>query len=275
MSTTKIIVCCHKPDIFKSDNIYIPIHVGKVLSKYDLGIQDDATGDNISSLNSHFCELTGLYWAWKNLKRTDYVGLCHYRRYFAFHEHTILSTPCCIKRSYEFKDLDLNIPNMDKLFAKYDIILPMREVYQYSIAIAYSADHISDDLKTLKEVIAEKYPDYIPSFDFIFRRNNKFSPYNMMIMRWEDFQKYCKWLFDILFELSARINIDNYNPVQTRIWGYLGERLLNVYVYKNKMKPKYYPVYLINDTKKRISIFRLLNQYIRREISFNVSKPLK
>lgn len=85
MSTTKILVCCHKPDNFKNDEVYMPIHVGKANSKYELGIQGDDTGDNISKENPHFCELTGLYWAWKNMQPVDYIGLCHYRRYFNFH----------------------------------------------------------------------------------------------------------------------------------------------------------------------------------------------
>ena len=41
MSKIKILVCCHKPDKFMSDNVYMPIQVGKVNSKFDLGIQGD------------------------------------------------------------------------------------------------------------------------------------------------------------------------------------------------------------------------------------------
>ena len=47
-----------------SDDIYLPVHVGKK-GKTDLGYQGDDTGDNISDKNTNYCELTGLYWAWK------------------------------------------------------------------------------------------------------------------------------------------------------------------------------------------------------------------
>lgn len=81
---TKILVCCHTNDIYKSDEQYFPIHVGKEISDKIINIQGDNTGDNISDKNKSFCELTGMYWAWKNLPKSDYIGLCHYRRYFDF-----------------------------------------------------------------------------------------------------------------------------------------------------------------------------------------------
>ena len=63
-----------------TDNVYLPVHVGKE-GKEDIGFIGDNTGDNISTKNANYCELTGLYWAWKNIS-ADYIGLCHYRRYF-------------------------------------------------------------------------------------------------------------------------------------------------------------------------------------------------
>ena len=82
----KILVACHKSDtaIYQND-IYMPIQVGKALhANVELGFQCDNTGDNISEKNDSYCELTAIYWAWKNLKDIDYIGLCHYRRYFDF-----------------------------------------------------------------------------------------------------------------------------------------------------------------------------------------------
>ena len=66
------------------NDVYMPLQVGKALSDVDLGVQGDDEGDNISTKNPNYCELTGLYWAWKNLKDADYIGLAHYRRYFDF-----------------------------------------------------------------------------------------------------------------------------------------------------------------------------------------------
>lgn len=81
----KILVATHKLYWMPTDSVYIPIQVGKV-GKANLGYLTDDTGDNISAKNVHYCELTGVYWAWKNLK-CDYIGLCHYRLYFGYDKY--------------------------------------------------------------------------------------------------------------------------------------------------------------------------------------------
>ena len=80
-----ILVATHKPDKVYQDSIYTPIHVGKSLSRFKEEMKNiigDDTGDNISTKNPYYCELTAIYWAWKNLPNTRIKGLCHYRRYF-------------------------------------------------------------------------------------------------------------------------------------------------------------------------------------------------
>ena len=66
------------------NDLYIPIRCGAVFDKRDnVTMLGDDTGDNISEKRVSFCELTVLYWFWKNVK-ADYVGLCHYRRFLSF-----------------------------------------------------------------------------------------------------------------------------------------------------------------------------------------------
>lgn len=77
----KIIIASHKKYKNSCEEMYIPIQVGAEGKEKIEGYIQDNTGENISSKNPYFCELTGLYWAWKNLD-ADYVGLVHYRRYF-------------------------------------------------------------------------------------------------------------------------------------------------------------------------------------------------
>lgn len=82
MAKIKVLVCCHKATYVPNDDVYLPIQVGKANSKIDLGFQGDDEGKNISEKNFSYCELTAVYWAWKNLKDIDYIGLCHYRMIF-------------------------------------------------------------------------------------------------------------------------------------------------------------------------------------------------
>ena len=77
----KVIVAAHKKYQMPENEMYIPVQVGAEGKEKIEGYTQDNTGDNISSKNPYFCELTGLYWAWKNLD-ADYKGLVHYRRYF-------------------------------------------------------------------------------------------------------------------------------------------------------------------------------------------------
>ena len=110
MKTAKIIVCCHKQDVMATQEPYLPIHVGKMLSSADLDIQSDAEGENISAKNRSYCELTGMYWAWKNLKNVDVIGLCHYRRYFDFHGQCDKVMPETPFKTEDFKKMDLSVP---------------------------------------------------------------------------------------------------------------------------------------------------------------------
>ena len=71
-----IIIATHKKYQMPADSMYIPLHVGAEGKKdetgkeLNLGYVKDNTGDNISKMNPSFCELTGLYWDWKNLNAT-------------------------------------------------------------------------------------------------------------------------------------------------------------------------------------------------------------
>ncbi len=77
-------------------------------------------------------------------------------------------------------------------------------------------------------------------------RNNKFSSYNMFIMRRDLFNDYSEWLFNILFEVEKRISISAY-PDQARVFGYMSEYLLNVFIHYNGLKAKKVPVLMVRD----------------------------
>ena len=224
----KIFIATHKKYSMPKNEIYIPLHVGKE-GKEDLGYIGDNTGYNISSKNANYCELTGLYWIYKNVK-CKYVGLMHYRRYLIQEKDV----------NQKLDDIVLNRDEIVSLFNKYDVILPIKSgSVQKSTYEAYKKMHHIEDLIKVKEIINIKYPDYIEAFDTVMN-GNELCLYNMFIMKKEDLDRYCQWLFDILFELEKRVDISSYSNYQKRIYGFLSERLFNVWLEKNKSLKKCY-----------------------------------
>lgn len=224
----EIYIAAHKKFNVPNNDIYIPLHVGAE-GKDDLGYTLDSTGENISVKNPHFCELTGLYWIWKNSK-AEYVGLVHYRRYFYKSLFNNTKKILC-------KDDIVNI--LDKK----DIILSQRGyTWGSSVRGQYEKKHIKDDLDKCEKILKDKYPEYSTYFDKVLAGDH-YCPFNMFICRKELLDDYCTWLFAILFELEKEIDLKNREPYNARVYGFLSERLLNVWVLKNKLKVAELPVF--------------------------------
>lgn len=246
----KILVCCHKQDVMATQEPYMPIHVGKALHpELDLGIQGDDTGDNISEKNGSYCELTGMYWAWKNLKDVDVIGLCHYRRYFDFHNQVPFYKYSGQIKTGRFHDMDLSIPNKTIQSVYNGHVVVSKPIYfESSLANNYCLWHISDDFRVLENIINETQPKYIKdAFVNVFYNCNKLMPCNMFIMKWTDFDEFCSWVFDILNRVEKATDISNYNIVQKRIYGYMAERLFNVWLVAEKKKLIRKPLLYIDD----------------------------
>ena len=214
----KILIAMHKPYWIPRDKVYMPIWVGRKgkVDKFPRWtIQGDDTGDNISEKNPHYCELTAMYWAWKNLD-CEYIGLCHYRRYFI---KKILGLKLHINRRRDF----------ERAMQQCDALLPDIHYTEGTVYRHYAAVHHELDLKEAGNIIAEKYPEYKLDFDAVMRGNRLYL-YNMFCMKKTLFDRYCEWLFTILFELEKRIDISGYDSYQTRVFGFISERLFIVWL---------------------------------------------
>ena len=223
----KILVATHKKYWMPNDDVYLPIHVGKE-NKDNLGYIGDNTGNNISIKNPNYCELTAIYWAWKNLK-ADYVGLVHYRRYFTKHNF----------RNCEKKKQDILLRNDFENILKYiDIIVPdKRKYYIETIRSHYNHSYYEKDLNETENIIKEIYPDYLVAFYKVMNRTWAHM-FNMFVMRKDYFDEYCEWLFSILFELEKRIDISNYTIMEARVFGFISELLLDVWLETKQIKYK-------------------------------------
>jgi hypothetical protein len=217
---TKIFVITHKKYRMPDSKIYYPIQVG-CEGKKSLNYLKDNVGENISSRNFTFCELTGMYWIWKNVNCKT-VGLVHYRRFF-YPNRFIFNYNKYLKENEILRLLkkgSIIIPEKGYTFPKTDF-----EEYEYV--------HDKNELLKCREIISTKYPDYLIAFDKVINKKY-YSQYNMIITSKEIFDKYCEWLFDILIEADKSFNYEDKSDYDKRTCGFLGERLMNVWLYKNK-----------------------------------------
>lgn len=267
----KILLCAHKSVPIPANKEFFPIHVGKDVNHLELNFTPDNTGDNISIKNPHFCELTAHYWAWKNLK-ADIVGLNHYRRYFDFDCKSPSMAP---DRRYadveQFMKQEYMFPDFNHILDDCDIILPTPRVFPYSNETQYSVYHIVNDWRILREVISDLSPEYLSAFDIFSKQRNYHSQYNMFITRWELFDEYSEWLFKVLFEVEKRVKLSGYQD-QARLFGYLSERMLNMFCIKKGLRVKYQPVVIplekealaANFSAARYNWWRLKNNLLFR-----------
>lgn len=272
----RILVACHKTSKFPQNDVYLPIQVGKVTSQVSLGIQGDNTGDNISQKNFCYCELTALYWAWKNLKDVDYIGLCHYRRYFDFHKQVPQYLPVYYEKYDKIEQYDFTLSKKAlKVLSNGGVIVPKKNIERQSLIVKYCLAHLSDDLRTLIQVI-NNYPNkkYAKAFYKVMYKN-EYSPYNMFIMSWTTFNDYCSWLFSILEDVESRTDISHYNSYQKRIFGFMGERLLNIYLYANQIIECQLPIITFDDIKinRNKSWLKYHLETIIKRLTFTIALP--
>lgn len=210
MSVT-IFTMTHKKFEEPSDPIYMPLQVGRACGE-DLGYPADNAGDNISEKNCYYGELTGVYWVWKNVKTSDYVGICHYRRYF------------CTEEGRIFNEKDYL-----SILKEYDIITSKKLKLNFSYFDGYDGDYNIFDLITTGEVIRQKYPEYYDCFERLVHGNGTYFA-NMMVAKKALYDEYCEWLFTIFEEVENRIDPSGYDDYHKRVFGFISEFLLMVWV---------------------------------------------
>lgn len=255
----KIFLSYHRPTELLKNSIFEPIHVGRdiantKLSKYDfdwmsVNMIGDNTGNNISSKNPNYCELTAQYWAWKNCQ-DDYIGFMHYRRHLNFNlnkkfqENKFGLIDADYLNNFYLQKFGLTENNIQRVVEKYDIVT----VEPWDVTIVNSKnnyDHYAssdnklhiEDYNCALEILATKYPEY--KTDIEIYNNSKLGYYtNIFVMSRSVFEEYCSWLFDILFEVEKRVDISKYDFQEARIFGYISEWLFGIYLTHKKRTTK-------------------------------------
>lgn len=223
VSRIKILVCAHKKDEHtRTQSPYFPIQVGKALHPdLDLGYVCDNEGDNISSKNASWCELTALYWGWKNIHDVDFIGLNHYRRYF--------KSP--------------NIEDAVKLY--------LGGQGSYDMIVAKNPDNLSnhqrmkdligvtstEDAYLFADTFLSIYPQYHEAFLRYFFHSRKSYPFQLFIAKKQLYDEYCEFMFPVLELFELRCKPHGYTR-QKRVIGYLGEFILGLFIECKNLKVK-------------------------------------
>ena len=205
------------------------------LTKKDMGLRTtQVKKGNLPLDDSFYSILWHMYHVWKNVKTAEYVGFCHSNLYFGF--------------------LD-DVPDMEKAFEEVDAIVTNPIDFAKPVFQQYAESHNVKDLELVGEIIKEKFPDYESAYTYTME-NSKFIPNNVFIMKKTDFNEFCEFAFGVLDEFLKKIgtniekhiqeNLDNYTTTnksviyQSKIGGFLGERLLNVFINKKFKNVRYY-----------------------------------
>lgn len=233
----KIYIAAHKkftPPV--TGSIYCPMQVGAAINGtlHDGWIRDDS-GDNISEKNLSYNELTGLYWIWKNSEE-DIVGLCHYRRYFTSRRGKISNFLFHTKKGF------LTEQYIYGKAMQYDLLVHNKTFFFCGNGKQFRGTKYPDDMEVVREVLASDFPQYVESFDRVV--NGKTCHLlNMLIGKKEVVDRYCEWLFAVLFAVEERMTGRGETSFDRRL-GMIGERLLDVWLMKNHIRIK--EVFTIN-----------------------------
>ncbi len=246
LSPVRIYIASHEPALFPEGNpAFVPIGCGGYVPDHPHGVSD-CTGDNISGKNKDYCELTAWYWIWKNVHDVDFVGVCHYRRYFFLHPGHELFTSGppffgmpATKEGLDVLTHDRCLQVATEALEAADVIVPKRYYFNGSLAAQYKAHnpdvywgaYWSLFLEGLREVDKQLYR-YADIFDNSFQ-HAYFN--NMMVSRKAYFDNYMSILMPVLDCIERKKSALN-QPFPGRLAGHVAERFFTLYTYATRAR---------------------------------------
>jgi len=269
----KIFVAHHNEGFVYRDEIFEPIQVGRAKSNFKLEMIGDDTGENISFKNQIYCELTATYWAWKNCKGFDYIGICHYRRYYSFKKPFFTFFDRKFQRIKDSIKRKLLIFLKNKFYDRNSIYIideytVSKLISDFTLSLKYQLNSgtkiqlftlkklqlhnftVRDQLcelaglgpiNVLENIIFELYPEYTILLNKTLGADKTYFG-NMIIMKNILFSNYCHFIFNILEEFESRIVSSGYcvnllnEKCMSRYLGYLGELLTSIFIQKFALK---------------------------------------
>lgn len=263
-----LFMCCHSL-IEIIPPLLTPIQCGAEINTIIPDTLPDNNGDNISSKNREYCELTAHYYAWKNVK-ADFYGFCHYRRFFGFnitskYPYKVYGKPSDSDRLFTY-----NMKQLVGILSEYSVIAPCPEDMGMTAKDHYCSSkfHYEEDLELFLKILNEKYPHISPYASAYLSQNKQYFC-NMLIMDKRRFFEYCEMLFSILEQFDGQKNLHgDFNSDRTD--GYLGEIFTGIYftyISSQGEKIKELPRIDINCTFKKQLFYRLFPPETKRRFA--------
>lgn len=240
--TARVYVATHKQGPLPRGDLLLPIQVGRENPSKVNPDLSDSSGDNISSLNPFFCEMTAAYWAWKNDTNSSFIGLFHYRRYLS-----LSSTVDCSVEPKEGTDFiwspssaerkfGLNQSNFQKTMNRNRNLIAAVPTRRDLVADGFSSLqeqyeilHNPNDLHLATEILEDIHPEQCEEF-----RNHLAQPLlntgNIFIFSRATFFAYANWIFPMLFAIHDSLDYSQRNPREKRAVGFLSERLTSFFI---------------------------------------------
>lgn len=213
------------------------------------GFLSDAEGENISKLNPYYCELTAMYWAWKN-HTSDYIGLYHYRRYMSYLPDNVMTS----KENYievnpnetniNYLTQEAQLASLKNKLDLFDVVIPRSLPQVPSMQLLYMQLHQQKPWIAFIDAIRQKYPHHSRELKY-FEKNTETTVYNMFVMKEAIFKAYCKDLFEIIDQVYTAVGAP-YDPWNNRYPGFLAERFLGFWLYLKNIRPTTAPVVFLN-----------------------------
>jgi len=248
----------HKDDpalpVFKK--YFAPIQVGRRQGAADLGVDRDDRGENIAHKNASYCELTAMYWVWKNIQ-ADYYGLMHYRRIFTARAPSVAHNVHMLKQYFsgvgecfrydrlgtlwpanrvitDTRSLESECRALQAFVAEesreWDVLLPS-PVFSRKLSMArqYAICNCQCDYLVMLDCIRERFPEMEKAAREA-SASRTFHLYNMFIMRKSVFEEYAECVFRLLADVEPKIDVTHRDAYQRRVFGFLAERFMNIFV---------------------------------------------
>ena len=273
-SSLRIFQSFHKPYPRADHCDWIePIRVGRFAGKHkEAAIEEaavdepwldwlsDATGHSITALNAHYCELTAQYWVWKNLRpepgapqalqRPDIVGFYHYRRYLNFMFDNTWQGEFAFAVPIEgsmlpYLSSEAQRERLLQLMRLSDVIIPARFVSEQTVEAKYFHHHPAHTWLAFERAIKRLQPAlaaYLPLFSL----SNRQTVYNMFVMPWAIFDRYCADLFLVIDDCFTQCDT-GYGSYNDRYPGFLAERFLGLWLYAHGLRVLEVPMLMLTE----------------------------